>query len=243
MDAKKLTPIKPDVPIPGAQSSVGLDAQNMTAIDTPTSIDDLRVVLRQSGKFVHAPLDAAQVGLDTVYQPLDSDLTAIAALTTTTYGRALLELANAAAGRTVLGLGTVATQAYTASTWTPDIGGASVDGGVNVTVNDADYIQIGNVVTATFDIQVASISGSPSGTIQIKDLPASANGPATCAVRALSLAANPANCGGWWGSMSGANLLLFYSVTTNGGMWSASAANTHLTTGTRFIGSVSYLAS
>lgn len=44
-------------------------------------------------------------------QPVDSDLTAIAALTTTAYGRALLELANAAAGRTALGLGTAATAA------------------------------------------------------------------------------------------------------------------------------------
>lgn len=42
-------------------------------------------------------------------QPLDSDLTAIAALTTTTFGRALLALADAAAGRSTLGLGTAAT--------------------------------------------------------------------------------------------------------------------------------------
>ncbi len=45
------------------------------------------------------------------YQPLDSDLTAIAALSTTSYGRALLALADAAAGRTALGLGTAATSA------------------------------------------------------------------------------------------------------------------------------------
>jgi hypothetical protein len=36
------------------------------------------------------------------YQPLDSDLTAIAALTTTTFGRSLLALADAAALRTAL---------------------------------------------------------------------------------------------------------------------------------------------
>ncbi len=40
----------------------------------------------------------------TTYQPLDSDLTAIAALTTTAYGRGMLELLNAAAGQTALGL-------------------------------------------------------------------------------------------------------------------------------------------
>lgn len=46
------------------------------------------------------------------YQPLDSDLTAIAALSTTSYGRALLALADAAAGRTAFGLGTASTHAH-----------------------------------------------------------------------------------------------------------------------------------
>ena len=50
---------------------------------------------------------------DARYQPLDSDLTAIAALSTTSFGRALLELADAAAGRTALGLGTMATATAT----------------------------------------------------------------------------------------------------------------------------------
>jgi len=54
-------------------------------------------------------------GLGSVYQPLDSDLTAIAALTTTTFGRALLALADAAAGRTAFGLGTAATAAIAAT--------------------------------------------------------------------------------------------------------------------------------
>lgn len=47
-------------------------------------------------------------------QPLDSDLTAIAALTTTSFGRSLLTLVDAAAVRSALGLGSAATTATTA---------------------------------------------------------------------------------------------------------------------------------
>jgi hypothetical protein len=44
------------------------------------------------------------------FQPLDSDLTALAALATTTFGRSFLELADAAAARALLGLGSAALQ-------------------------------------------------------------------------------------------------------------------------------------
>lgn len=52
---------------------------------------------------------AAVAGLD--FQPLDTDLSDIAALSTTSYGRALLALADAAAGRTAFGLGAAAQRA------------------------------------------------------------------------------------------------------------------------------------
>ncbi|WP_294358486.1 hypothetical protein [uncultured Sphingomonas sp.] len=45
-----------------------------------------------------------------VFQPLDADLTAIAALTTADFGRQLLTRADAASTRTALGLGSIATQ-------------------------------------------------------------------------------------------------------------------------------------
>jgi hypothetical protein len=47
---------------------------------------------------------SAVAALSTVYQPLDSDLTAIAALTTTTYGRALLTQADEAAFKATVNL-------------------------------------------------------------------------------------------------------------------------------------------
>lgn len=62
---------------------------------------------------------------DARYQPLDSDLTAIAALTTTAYGRALLALADAAALRTTAGaeaaLGTPASDGSVLSSTTAGV--------------------------------------------------------------------------------------------------------------------------
>jgi hypothetical protein len=65
-------------------------------------------------------------------QPLDSDLTAIAALTTTSFGRGLLALADAAAGRTSFGLGTISTQAANSVAIT----GGSVTGITDLAVAD-----------------------------------------------------------------------------------------------------------
>jgi len=60
-------------------------------------------------------LGATAASVAAGYQPLDSDLTAIAALSTVTFGRSVLTWADAAAGRTALGLGTLATQSGTFS--------------------------------------------------------------------------------------------------------------------------------
>jgi len=73
-----------------------------------SDVDDVTLARSNLG------LGSAATQASSAFQPADTDLTAIAALTTTTYGRAFLALADAAAGRTALGLGTAATQASTA---------------------------------------------------------------------------------------------------------------------------------
>lgn len=65
--------------------------------------------LRSSAGLVIGTDIYSKAAIDSGFQPLDSDLTAIAALSTTTFGRALLALADAAAARTALGLGGSAT--------------------------------------------------------------------------------------------------------------------------------------
>ena len=58
--------------------------------------DDVEAALQQVGRAVYVDIPAT-------YQPLDPDLTAIASLTTTSFGRDLLKTADAAALRTTLG--------------------------------------------------------------------------------------------------------------------------------------------
>jgi hypothetical protein len=65
------------------------------------------------GNFTFHLVNASNLGI-TGYQPLDSDLTAIAALTTASFGRGSLTQTDAASFRTYIGLGTAATQNSTA---------------------------------------------------------------------------------------------------------------------------------
>ena len=89
-------------------------AAQAAAISTASSDATTKANAAQAAAIAAAASDAttkanaAQAAAIAASQPVDSDLTAIAALTTTAYGRALLELANAAAGRTAFGLGTAA---------------------------------------------------------------------------------------------------------------------------------------
>jgi hypothetical protein len=87
-------------------------------------------------------LGASDVGA----QPVDTDLTAIAALSTTTFGRALLALADAAALRTAAGLGTAATQASTAF----DAAGAAASAQAASQPLDSDLTAIAALATTSF---------------------------------------------------------------------------------------------
>ena len=122
----------------------GVSGNPTVALSTPltvpnggTGVSTLTGLVKGNGT---SPFSAAVAGTDymtpagvsAAYQPLDSDLTAIALLTTTSFGRALLELANAAALRTAAGLGTIATQDANNVTIT----GGSVTGITDLVVAD-----------------------------------------------------------------------------------------------------------
>lgn len=76
------------------------------------------------------------------YQPLDSDLTSIAALTTTTFGRSVLTSADAAALRTSLGLGSLATASSITSSQVSD---ATASGGAGS--GDGKVLKVGSAGT------------------------------------------------------------------------------------------------
>ncbi len=90
--------------------------------------------------------DTSIAGLSSTYQPLDSDLTAIAALTTTSFGRALLTMADAAATRTDLGLGTAATS----NTGDFDAAGAAAAAQAASQPLDSDLTSIAALTTTSF---------------------------------------------------------------------------------------------
>jgi hypothetical protein len=99
-----------------------------------------------AGKETAGAAAAAQAAAIAASQPVDSDLTAIAALTTTSYGRALLALADAAAGRTALGLGTAATSASSAF----DAAGAAAAAQSASQPLDSDLTAIAALTTTTY---------------------------------------------------------------------------------------------
>jgi hypothetical protein len=89
---------------------------------------------------------AAREAADAGLQPLDSDLTAIAALSTTAYGRAILALADAAALRAAAALGTAATSATTDF----DAAGAAAAAQAASQPLDSDLTAIAALATTAF---------------------------------------------------------------------------------------------
>lgn len=85
--------------VPSATETVAGIAELATQAETDAGTDDARIV---------TPLKH-HTNMAAYAQPLDSDLTAIAALSTTAYGRAFLALANQAGLQALLGLDTDAT--------------------------------------------------------------------------------------------------------------------------------------
>lgn len=69
--------------------------QNIPATDAPTDLSRVRLAIVVGNQIMSVPADG--LGSAFGFQPLDSDLTAIAALSTTAYGRSLLESVSASA--------------------------------------------------------------------------------------------------------------------------------------------------
>ena len=96
---------------------------------------------------------------DATYQPLDSDLTAIAALTTTVFGRALLALADAAALRTAADVGAQAVGGDLTGT----VGNAQIAAGaVGATELASDAVTNAKVADDAIGIAELSATGTPS---------------------------------------------------------------------------------
>lgn len=91
------------------------------------------------------------------YQPLDSDLTAIAALATTSFGRSLLTQSDAASARTTLGVGPALSLTTTGTS------GASSYNATTGVLNVPQYANSGGTVTSVSAAQpAAGLTVSPS---------------------------------------------------------------------------------
>lgn len=140
-------PVDSDLTAIAALSTTSFGRSLLTAADAAA----LRADAGLGTAATHAATDfdasGAAAAAQAASQPLDSDLTAIAALSTTSFGRALLALADAAAGRTAFGLGTLATQSGTFS-------------GTSSGTNTGDQTSVtGNAGTATALATARNIDG------------------------------------------------------------------------------------
>lgn len=174
------------------------DLDDLAAL-TPTNDD---IVQRKAGHWTNrtmAQLIADLAALGTTFQPLDSDLTSIAALSTTSYGRGLLTLANAAAADWV------ANAAYTAkgdlligsAASTPTVLGV----GSNTFVLTADSAQTTGVKWAAASGGGGSVTKQVPVTLTAPDSTGNGYGllVATANIRELFPAFIKDVDGSWWG--------------------------------------------
>jgi hypothetical protein len=127
-------------------SDISLAAPNLADDGTPATTTQLAAALVTAAADATTKANAAQAAAIAASQPLDSDLTAIAALSTTSFGRSLLELANAAAGRIAFALGTAATS----NTGDFDAAGAAAAAQAASQPLDSDLTAIAALTTTTF---------------------------------------------------------------------------------------------
>lgn len=130
-------------------AKAGLASPTFTGVPAvPTAAPGTNTTQAASTAFIKAAIDVVLGGVSSSFdtlaeivagmQPLDADLTAIAALTTTAYGRSLLTMANAAAVLTDLSLTTVAKL---------DAADQVVTGGARVTSLSLGTPTVGSTVT------------------------------------------------------------------------------------------------
>jgi hypothetical protein len=167
----------------GTAVSQATTEQVRTAADLPSALASYATtafVVAGFAPLAHTHAIADVSGLQTALdarQPLDSDLTAIAALTTTSFGRSLLTQADAAATRTTIGAGTGTIGGSLGSTAnrvlrTLSTGGSTAQGSA-VTIDDAGNVTgvAGLTSTATTNngSQVMRVQGSGGGFTRIND--------------------------------------------------------------------------
>jgi len=117
----------------------------LTAAGALTGAELLHVVQGGNSRQTTLALIAALVDLSS-RQPLDSDLTAIAALTTTAYGRALLTLANAAALTAAINAATTSLPGIVEKATDAEVRAATADKYIS-----ADHIETASAPVALVD--------------------------------------------------------------------------------------------